>query len=222
MKDNKENKKVKDEENHQQQQNTNQQNEETKTSEQKQESSKKQEKDLQKEILKQEQIIENLKLKVLNLEIDLRKKDQEFVSSLEQKAAQAQTILTQKTQELESKFDQKLNDALFKIFSQKTNTLLETINHFNKIVEKDYDDPKIQAFIYGFKMFSQNMIDGLGELKITKITPQIGSVLNDDEMEVFEVIEQENVKSMTILEVVNDGFKFEDKVIKFASVKVAK
>lgn len=71
-------------------------------------------------------------------------------------------------------------------------------------------------------MFSQNMIDGLDNLKITKISPQVNDSLNDEIMEVFEVVENTNKPSMHVVEVISDGFKYNDKVIKFAVVKVAK
>lgn len=177
---------------------------------------------LKNEIKKQQDIIENLKSKNILLELEIKKVNDDFIKQLEIKSKQAQEILEQKTNELEQKHDQKVNDAVFKVYKYKMEPLLDAINHFTKIVNQDYEDPKVQAFVYGFKMFAQNMVDGLENLKITKITPKAGDLLNDDTMEVFEVVENTNLPSMQVLEVVHDGFKFEDKVIKFASVKVAK
>lgn len=177
---------------------------------------------LKNEIKKQQDIIDNLKSKNILLELEIKKVNDDFIKQLEIKSKQAQEILEQKTNELEQKHDQKVNDAVFKVYKYKMEPLLDAINHFTKIVNQDYEDPKVQAFVYGFKMFAQNMVDGLENLKITKITPKAGDLLNDDTMEVFEVVENTNLPSMQVLEVVHDGFKFEDKVIKFASVKVAK
>ncbi|MBS5833411.1 MAG: nucleotide exchange factor GrpE [Ureaplasma parvum] len=163
-----------------------------------------------------------LKDKNKQLEEQISQLNQDFIKQLETKAKQAQQILEQKVNELEARHEAKVNDAVFKIFKFKMEPLLDAINHFTKIVNQNYDDPKIQAFIEGFKMFSQNMIDGLDNLKITKISPQVNDSLNDEIMEVFEVVENTNKPSMHVVEVISDGFKYNDKVIKFAVVKVAK
>ena len=182
-------------------------------------------KELYEHELKKNKELQNVNELLINknqqLEIQINQLNQDFVKQLETKTKQAQEILEQKVNELEARHETKVNDAVFKIFKFKMEPLLDAINHFTKIVNQNYDDPKIQAFIEGFKMFSQNMIDGLENLKITKISPQINDMLNDDTMEVFEVVQNTNKPSMHVTEVISDGFQYNDKVIKFAVVKVA-
>ncbi|AJQ45451.1 hypothetical protein JM47_02620 [Ureaplasma diversum] len=174
------------------------------------------------ELNKQKQINQQLVFKVAQLEQQINKLNDDFINQVQAKANQAKELLNQKLNELEQNHNQKVVDAVYKIFSQKFDALLVAINHFSKIVDNQYDDEKLNAFILGFRMIANQMIDGLADLEISKIIPTVGSLIDDSCMEAVELVDSLNYNSLTIVEVVETGFKYQDKVIKYATVKVAK
>lgn len=173
------------------------------------------------ELNNQKEINKQLLIKITKLEQQVEQLNADFINQVQAKAEQAKTVLNQKLEQLEQAHAQKVSDAVYKIFSQKFDRLLVAINHFSKITDRKYDDEKLNAFIQGFNMISNQMIDGLDDLEISRIIPSVGQLIDDSCMEAVELVPSTNQQSLTIVEVIETGFKYKDKVIKYATVKVA-
>ncbi|MCV3743669.1 nucleotide exchange factor GrpE [Ureaplasma sp. ES3154-GEN] len=147
--------------------------------------------------------------------------NQDYIAKITAKTNEIQTILKTKEQALNNRFADDVKQAIYKVYKYDMDTLLTQINHFSKIVNNQYDDPKLQGFLVGFQMIANQMHEGLEDLKIQKITPVVGELLNDETMEVFETVTNTNHPALTIIEVISPGYIYDNKTIKFAVVKVA-
>ncbi|MCV3728355.1 nucleotide exchange factor GrpE [Ureaplasma miroungigenitalium] len=147
--------------------------------------------------------------------------NQDYVSKLTAKTEEIKGILKTKEQALEARFADEVKMGIFKIFKYDMDTLLTQINHFSKIVNNQYDDPKLQGFLVGFQMIANQMQAGLSDLSIHIVNPVVGELLDDDTMEVFETIKTDEHPALTILEVISPGYTYDNKTIKFAVVRVA-
>ncbi|MCV3753935.1 nucleotide exchange factor GrpE [Ureaplasma zalophigenitalium] len=147
--------------------------------------------------------------------------NQDYVSKLTVKTDEIKEILKSKEQALQARFADEVKMGVFKVFKYDMDTLLTQINHFSKIVNNQYDDPKLQGFLVGFQMIANQMQAGLSDLNIHVVNPVVGEILNDETMEVFETIKTDEHPALTILEVISPGYTYDNKTIKFAVVRVA-
>ncbi|WP_031489337.1 nucleotide exchange factor GrpE [Ureaplasma canigenitalium] len=170
----------------------------------------------------QEQIIQQQQHKIKNLEMKIHEQNSMFIKKLEEKMKEASSILKQKQEELYNTFDTKLEDAIFKIYKNKFDNLLSNINQFYSITNKEYDDDKLNSFIKGFSMIANGMVESLKELDIHMYTPTLGSIFNGDTAEAFEVVPDNTLPDHSIKSIVNPGFMYKDKIIKYATVKITK
>ncbi|PLV58332.1 nucleotide exchange factor GrpE [Thermotoga sp. KOL6] len=76
-----------------------------------------------------------------------------------------------------------------------------------------------ESFYEGIKLIYKKLLNVLEKEGLTKI--QIGETFDPFEHEAVERVETEDVEEYTILEVVENGYKFHGKVLKPAKVKVA-
>ena len=98
--------------------------------------------------------------------------------------------------------------------------LLDMIDILDKAVSKETDDDKLNKYLAGFKMISNQIQDILNRYGLTKIE-SLGKPFDPMYHEAIEVVDVEG-ESNTIVEVIRDGYMFKDRVIRPSKVKVIK
>ncbi|MDE6473232.1 MAG: nucleotide exchange factor GrpE [Ureaplasma sp.] len=175
---------------------------------------------LKKELESVKQENNNLQKELISLKWKIEENNQNYIKKLKEKQDEMQKILVNKQEELVALNNQKLVEFKTKLFTKDILDLIDTIEQFDKIINIPNDNPQIQNFLFGFKMFSNMFANALNNMGIEKISISVGNKPNHETMEVVEIVKDSNQEKDTITEIVSNGYKYKDNVIKFAKVKV--
>jgi len=94
--------------------------------------------------------------------------------------------------------------------------LIPILDDFERALKHRKND---ETFVRGVEMIYKRLLNILENEGLSKI--EVGEKFDPFEHEAVEKIETENVEEYTVLEKIEDGYKFHGRVIKPAKVKVA-
>ncbi|ADQ90239.1 Heat shock protein [Mesomycoplasma hyopneumoniae 168] len=172
--------------------------------------------------------IQNLTTKNITLEIEaiklkdkIKKLEEDFksqVKTFEEKA-------TQKVKELKLDLQKKLENEqdllkkyslqpFFEDFSSPFLNLKKAISY--GLISQN---PEISAYVKGFEMLVNQIENVMENFGLVKIYPKIGDFFDSSVHEIYEIKTGENDK---IIEVVSEGYKLHDRIVKTALVVVGK
>lgn len=174
---------------------------------------------------------ENIKLKnsieALNkdnalLKVQINKWEKDFIDKVKSKEAEAIKIIKQKEEEILVKNNEKLEDFKLKLFTKDILDLINTIDQFETIISSPVSNEIIQNYVNGFKMFLNMFENSLSSMGIKKINVKPGDKLDPNIMEATELVDSSTFEKDQVVEVIGNGYTFNNKVIKFIKVKVQK
>lgn len=168
------------------------------------------------------QIIENQKSEINKYQIQLDNINKEYIQKVSEKAKEAKEILDKKTIEIEEKSKHEINSKINKFIEDKFSTMLETIDRLSLIINTSSSSPEINNYLQGFKMFSTMFQNSLNELDIQQITVNVGDKFNEEYMQAFELVDDKKVEPGCVSSIVSQAYKYRDKIIKHAVVRVQK
>lgn len=172
--------------------------------------------------------IQNLTTRNITLEIEaiklkdkIKKLEEDFksqVKTFEEKA-------TQRVKELKLDLQKKLENEqdllkkyslqpFFEDFSSPFLNLKKAISY--GLISQN---PEISAYVKGFEMLVNQIENVMENFGLVKIYPKIGDFFDSSLHEIYEIKTGENDK---ILEVVSEGYKLHDRIVKTALVVVGK
>lgn len=172
--------------------------------------------------------IQNLTTRNITLEIEaiklkdkIKKLEEDFksqVKTFEEKA-------TQRVKELKLDLQKKLENEqdllkkyslqpFFEDFSSPFLNLKKAISY--GLISQN---PEISAYVKGFEMLVNQIENIMENFGLVKIYPKIGDFFDSSVHEIYEIKTGENDK---ILEVVSEGYKLHDRIVKTALVVVGK
>ena len=101
--------------------------------------------------------------------------------------------------------------------------VLKVVDNFERAINMDDDDlsDEVSKFLSGFKMIYTSLINMLSELEVTEIDVD-GKEFDPTIAEAVLVEEDKTKPAGVVLEVLQKGYKYKDKVIRPAMVKVNK
>lgn len=176
-------------------------------------------------------IIENKQLKeqvqVLNTKLEealseIKKINSDYVDKIAQKSIKAQKIINQKEQELQEKYALELKDKIARYIQKKLSKMLDSINQLSHVLAVEPQNDELKKYLMGFKMILAEFENSLVEMDIATVNVKIGDIFDETIMTAFEVVELPGFSSNTVVEVISPAYKYEDKIIKHAVVKVQK
>ncbi len=99
--------------------------------------------------------------------------------------------------------------------------LLPIVDNFERAIKMDSEDPtdEISRFLEGFKMIYTNLIGILNKCEVKEISAE-GVEFNPNYHQAVLTEKDENKPSGVVLEVLQKGYMYKDKVIRPAMVKV--
>lgn len=100
--------------------------------------------------------------------------------------------------------------------------LVNILTNLDKCVNMETEDPMLKNFLIGFKMINNQLFDRLYQDGLEEIKVEKGMAFDPNIHHAIETTEVEGVESNTITEVVQKGYKYKERVIKPAMVKVNK
>ena len=179
---------------------------------------------MQKEMIEKQAIIlqQNENLEKLKKEMNLH--NEQFKDLITKKTKEANDLLTKKMKELELKSKNELEHAKKYAIKNQALELINIINQMEIACNFKLNDEKLINYQKGFKLILTMFINLLAKLNIVQIKPIIGQEFDAKTMECAETVSfsEPTKKDNTIAEVVNNGYKLYDYILKPALVKVYK
>ena len=154
-----------------------------------------------------------------------KNKHKEKIELLEKQNAELKDKLLRNAAELEN-FKRRTNEE--RVRDRKyascdlVNDLVSILANLDKCVNMETDEPMLKNFLIGFKMIDKQLFDRLYQDGLEDIKAEIGMAFDPNIHHAIETTEIEGKESNTITEVVQKGYKYKDRIIKPAMVKVNK
>ena len=175
--------------------------------------------------------MEETKLEDLDLELEeekkpkKKKKKEETVSKEEydhMSEMYAKALNTAAYHENLSKYYQKEYDKMMKYRSQSLiESLLPTLDGFEMAFRFEAQTPEAQNYRVGFEFVYKLLKDALNNEGVSEITPKVGEEFDSNIHQAVEAIETEDESLVnTIKEVLLNGYKLKDRVIRPSNVKI--
>ena len=154
-----------------------------------------------------------------------RNKHKEKIEALEKQNAELKDKLLRNAAELEN-FKRRMNEERIKDRKYASvdlvNDLVSILANLDKCVNMETDDPMLKNFLIGFKMIDNQLFDRLYQDGLEEIKVEVGMDFDPNIHHAIETTEKEDFESNKITEVVQKGYKYKDRIIKPAMVKVNK
>lgn len=99
--------------------------------------------------------------------------------------------------------------------------IIPVCDNFERATQVNVNDPDMEKFLKGFKMIQDQLDYVLKNAGLEKIQA-IGQKFDPNFHEAAEVVENSDVEEGTVIEVMRTGYKFGEKVVRPALVKVNK
>ena len=176
-----------------------------------------------------EEVIED-KEEVEQPEVKFEKKEKknkakEKIELLEKQNAELKDKLLRNAAELEN-FKRRTNEERIKdrkyASCDLVNDLVSILANLDKCVNMETDEPLLKNFLIGFKMIDKQLFDRLYQDGLEDIKAEVGMAFDPNIHHAIETTEDETKDSNVITEVVQKGYKYKDRIIKPAMVKVNK
>lgn len=171
--------------------------------------------ELKKQIEQKNKLLNEFNQKVNDL-------NEQFIKKVNEKSQEAQKILDQRIKEVNLKFEQKISEIKKYAIKDNILDLLKILNQYNMALNQKNDDPKINNFLSGFKMFQSLFKRWLNDINVKEIEVKIGDEFNPDTMEAVDIDNHSELKENHVTKVLENGFKLHDRMIVHAKVVVAK
>ena len=173
-------------------------------------------KELKKEVKGDNKKIKNLEKELENTKIELEKLKKELAVNQEKALrAQAEMMNFKRRKEEETSY-------MLKYASEDViKSLLPVIDNFERGIKLDDNDlsDEVSKFLSGFKMIYSNLVGILNKFDVKEIEAS-GVEFNPNFHQAVLMEHDENKPSGVILEVLQKGYLYKDKVIRPAMVKV--
>lgn len=166
--------------------------------------------------------IDDLKIQLdkKNKHIDELNKD--FVNIINQKALIAQKQLDAEIKKMQDKFEKDLSEKKKYAIADSLGELLGIISKFDLAISQENNDPKINNFLAGFKMFSTMFKTWLNSIGVQEIKVEVGDKFDPKIMEAIDIETKPKQKNDHVEKVISKGYKLHDRIIQHVSVIVAK
>ncbi|QVK19452.1 nucleotide exchange factor GrpE [Mycoplasmatota bacterium] len=100
--------------------------------------------------------------------------------------------------------------------------LLVPMSYFEGALKFKSEDESFNNFLKGFEMIYNLLLDSLKSDGLKEINTKVNDSFDPHVHEVTEVVEVDDAKEETILEILQSGYTYKDRVIKPVKVKVSK
>jgi molecular chaperone GrpE len=160
--------------------------------------------------------------KIVSYEKHLESINTDYALKIKEKSEQANKIIQEKIAELDSKHKEVIEHTKKYGIASAATQLIEIIDQFQKAINFTSEDPKVNNFLAGFKMFNSmfnNLLDDMN-IKVKKIN--VGDEFDPVYMDAFDTTEDENIKNNAVSFVASNAYLLHDRVIKLGVVKVNK
>lgn len=156
------------------------------------------------------------------LKADLTSMAQQYKNQLILRMDEANRLIKLKQDENDAKFKANLAEAKKYAIKDQALDLIDVINQFEIACNYKLTDEKLINYQKGFKMFLSKFSKLLEDWHIIEIKPEVGKPFEPAVMECFETVQDPSKQNNIVCEVIHNGYKLYDHILKPALVKVIK
>lgn len=187
--------------------------------------------EVKEEVLKEiQEPVKNEKIKVKAIKekkdnkIKKNNKDKETIEKLEKEKSELNDKvlrLSAEMQNMRRRYDEEINKICKYDGEELVIKLLTIVDNFERAIKLDDRDlsDELSKFLSGFKMIYTNLINILESMDVKVIEAQ-GLEFDPTKMEAVLTEKDENLPANVVIEVLQKGYTYKDKVIRVAMVKV--
>lgn len=158
---------------------------------------------------------------ILQLENE-RNKFKDFQIEISDWKSKISERLQENIEDIRKKMELDLEYSKKYLFEGKAKDLLEIYVQMSRVIKSDIKDQNVLAYIKGFEMFLNNFKMFLENNNIYEIKIKVGEIFDANYMECSDIIENHEKPNNTILKVINNAFKYHDRIIYTGKVIVSK
>ncbi|HIU11985.1 MAG TPA: nucleotide exchange factor GrpE [Candidatus Onthocola stercorigallinarum] len=174
--------------------------------------------------------VKNEKIKVKGIKekkdnkIKKNNKDKEKIEKLEKEKSELNDKvlrLSAEMQNMRRRYDEEINKICKYDGEELVIKLLTIVDNFERAIKLDDRDlsDELSKFLSGFKMIYTNLLNILDSMDVKVIEAQ-GLEFDPTKMEAVLTEKDENLPANVVIEVLQKGYTYKDKVIRVAMVKV--
>ena len=151
-------------------------------------------------------------------------KDKEMIEQLEKEKIELNDKILRLSAEMQNmrrRYDEEINKLCKYDGEELVIKLLTVVDNFERAIKLDDRDlsDELSKFLSGFKMIYTNLLNILESMDVKVIEAQ-GLEFDPTKMEAVLTEKDENLPANVVIEVLQKGYTYKDKVIRVAMVKV--
>jgi len=160
--------------------------------------------------------------KIAEYEEKIKAINSDYARKVSEKAEQANEIVKNKIKELEEKHNSTVSDVKKYGAEKAIIEFIDIIQQLKSAINFKSDDPKINNFLMGFKMFAQMFDNALSNVNVNEIVVKVGDDFDPAIMDAFDTTNNPELDNDKVSEVISNAYKLHDRIVKHAVVKVNK
>lgn len=164
----------------------------------------------------------DLKLQLENKNKYIDELNKDFVNIINQKALTAQKQLDIEIKKMQDKFEKDFAEKKKYALSDSLSELLGIISKFDLALNQQNNDPKVNNFLTGLKMFSTMFKSWLKSIGVEEINVKVGDKFDPNIMDAIIIESNPKQKNDHVEKVISKGYKLHDRIIQHTHVVVAK
>ena len=164
----------------------------------------------------------DLKLQLENRNKYINELNKDFVNIINQKALTAQKQLDIEIKKMQDKFEKDFAEKKKYALSDSLSELLGIISKFDLALNQQNNDPKVNNFLTGLKMFSTMFKSWLKSIGVEEINVKVGDKFDPNIMDAIIIESNTKQKNDHVEKVISKGYKLHDRIIQHTHVVVAK
>ena len=176
--------------------------------------------DYKKKLIQLETELSLAKLQNMNLEAENQKSIIDFQTLAKTFQEKAQEQINLKNKENAEKLEEEINEIKKHSNQKLFEHIIEPILNIGVAVEAGKKDDSVKAYVMGFEMLLNQLYDEMESFGLIAIEPKVGDKFDPSLHHAIETVEGNKDGEITIVR--KKGFKYNDRIIKPASVVISK
>jgi len=173
-------------------------------------------------IVQLQQKLQENENKIAEYEERIKSINSDYAKKITEKAEQANEIVKNKIKELEEKHNSTISEVKKYGAEKAIIEFIDIIQQLKSAINFKSDDPKINNFLMGFKMFAQMFDNALSNVNVSEIIVKVGDDFDPATMDAFDTTNNPELDNDKVSEVISNAYKLHDRIVKHAVVKVNK
>ncbi len=164
----------------------------------------------------------NLQEENNKLKSGMEANQQQLINKLKEKQSEAKEQLEARLEQLEKDKANEIQERRDSIYVDVVLQFLQPFLLFEKTVAAPIENEVVRNYVQGYNMVCNMFKDTFNNLGIEQIVVNVGDEFNHNFMEAFDTESNPNFKPNQVTKVVDKGFVYKGKVIKYTTVVVNK